>query len=158
MQGIWGKKCVRWVQKSKFTCFFAEPQPFLCKKCGNGGDFKQMLGVGDTKCGIYKPKRGIYKPYCAVRRIGTNFVASLWTSGRTDCEVEAGFYEVWLYGKRIGVTFRQGKLHLGIIAQASLASSARDLHYLCSVDVGRADPEKPNSKESKERKGLRFYE
>ncbi|MGM9777370.1 MAG: hypothetical protein ACI3ZD_03425, partial [Prevotella sp.] len=24
--------------------------------------------------------------------------------------------------------------------------------YLCSVDVGRADPEKPNSKESKERK------
>ena len=25
--------------KSKFTCFFAEPQPFLCKKCGNGGDF-----------------------------------------------------------------------------------------------------------------------
>ena len=30
--------------------------------------------------------------------------------------------------------------------------------YLCSVDVGRADPEKPNSKESKERKELRFYE
>ena len=31
-------------------------------------------------------------------------------------------------------------------------------YYLWSIDVGRADPEKPNSKESKERKGLRFYE
>ena len=30
--------------------------------------------------------------------------------------------------------------------------------YLWSIDVGRADPEKPNGKESKERKGLRFYE
>ena len=53
-----------------------------------------MLGVGDTKCGVYKPKWVDYIPYCAVQRIGTNFVASLWTSGRRDCEVEAGFYEV----------------------------------------------------------------
>ena len=30
--------------------------------------------------------------------------------------------------------------------------------YLWSIDVGRADPEKPNGKESKGRKGLRFYE
>ena len=36
-----------------------------------------MLGVGDTKCGICKPKLGIYKPYWAVRRIGCNFAAFL---------------------------------------------------------------------------------
>ena len=27
------KNCARRVQKSKFTCFFAEPQPILCKNC-----------------------------------------------------------------------------------------------------------------------------
>lgn len=64
-----------------------------------------MLGVGDTKCGICKPKLGIYKPYWAVRRIGRNFVASLWTSARTDSEVVAGIYEVGLHGKRRGATF-----------------------------------------------------
>lgn len=36
---------------------------------------------------------------------GTNFVASLWTSGRRDCEVDAGIYEVGLHGKRRGATF-----------------------------------------------------
>ena len=25
--------------KKQVYLFFAEPQPFLCKKCGNGGDF-----------------------------------------------------------------------------------------------------------------------
>ena len=30
-------------------------------------------------------------------------------------------------------TFAEEKLHLGIIAQASLASFALDLHYLCTV-------------------------
>ena len=30
-------------------------------------------------------------------------------------------------------TFAEEKLHLGIIAQASLASSALDLHFLCIV-------------------------
>ena len=28
---------------------------------------------------------------------GANFASSLWTSSRADCEVEAGFYEVWLH-------------------------------------------------------------
>ena len=50
-----------------------------------------MLGVGDTKCGICKPKLGIYKPYWAVRRIGRNFAASIWASARIDCEVDASF-------------------------------------------------------------------
>ncbi len=31
-------------------------------------------------------------------------------------------------------------------------------YYLCSVDVGRAGPEKPNGKESKGRKGFWNYE
>ena len=53
-----------------------------------------MLGVGDTKCGVYKPKWVDYKPYWGMWKDGTNFVASLWTSGRTDCEVDAGIYEV----------------------------------------------------------------
>ena len=33
------------------------------------------------------------------------FVASLWTSGRADCEVEAGFYEVWLHERWDCATF-----------------------------------------------------
>ena len=53
-----------------------------------------MLGVGNEKCGVYKPKWVDYKPYWGMWKDGTNFVASLWTSGRRDCEVEAGFYEV----------------------------------------------------------------
>ena len=34
-----------------------------------------------------------------------NFASSLRTSGRADCEVEAGIYEVGLHGKRRGATF-----------------------------------------------------
>ena len=64
-----------------------------------------MLGVGDTKCGICKPKLGIYKPYWAVRRIGRNFAASIWASARRDCEVEAGFYEVGLHDMGYFLTF-----------------------------------------------------
>ena len=64
-----------------------------------------MLGVGDTKCGICKPKLGIYKPYWAVRRIGRNFAASIWASARIDCEVDASFYEVGLHGWWRGITF-----------------------------------------------------
>ena len=64
-----------------------------------------MLGVGDTKCGICKPKLGIYKPYWAVRRIGCNFAASIWASARIDCEVDASFYEVGLHGWWRGITF-----------------------------------------------------
>ena len=58
-----------------------------------------MLGVGDTKCGICKPKLGIYKPYWAVRRIGRNFAASIWASARIDCEVDASFYEAGSEGQ-----------------------------------------------------------
>ena len=36
---------------------------------------------------------------------GINFASSLWTSARADCEVDAGIYEVGLYGKRRGATF-----------------------------------------------------
>ena len=53
-----------------------------------------MLGVGNEKCGVYKPKWVDYKPYWGMWKDVTNFVASLWTSRRADCEVEAGFYEV----------------------------------------------------------------
>ena len=35
-----------------------------------------------------------YKTYWGMWKDVTNFVASLWTSRRADCEVEAGFYEV----------------------------------------------------------------
>ena len=58
-----------------------------------------------AKCGVYKPMWVDYKPYLGMWKDGTNFVASLWTSGRADCEVEAGIYEVWLYGKRRDATF-----------------------------------------------------
>ena len=34
-----------------------------------------------------------------------NFASSLRTSGRADCEVVAGIYEVGLHGKRRGATF-----------------------------------------------------
>lgn len=51
-----------------------------------------------------------------------------------------------------------GRLRSGCWHLRSWLAWKAERCYLCSVDVGRADPEKPNSKESKERKGLRFYE
>ena len=33
------KMCKVSAKKASLLVFFAEPQPFLCKKCGNGGDF-----------------------------------------------------------------------------------------------------------------------
>ena len=33
------KMCKVSAKKQVYLFFFAEPQPFLCKKCGNGGDF-----------------------------------------------------------------------------------------------------------------------
>ena len=38
-----------------------------------------------------------------------------------------------LYMRKKITTFAEDKRHLGIIAQASLASSALDLHFLCIV-------------------------
>ena len=51
-----------------------------------------------------------------------------------------------------------GRLRSGCWHLRSWLAWKAERCYLCSVDVGRADPEKPNSKESKERKELRFYE
>ena len=85
--------------------FYLSCARILRKKWGNGGDFQQLFGVGNTKWGIYKPKCVDYKPYWGMWKDGTNFVASLWTSGRRDCEVEAGFYEVWLHERWDCATF-----------------------------------------------------
>ena len=64
-----------------------------------------MLGVGDTKCGIYKPD-------WAVRRIGCNFAASIWVSARIDCEVDASFYEVGLCIEKILEDLCRSELNL----------------------------------------------
>ena len=69
-------------------------QEFGEKSDDLAGVFNSCCVFERAKCSVYEPKWVDYIPYCAVRRIGTNFVASLWTSGRRDCEVEAGFYEV----------------------------------------------------------------
>ena len=61
--------------------------------------------LGRAKCGVYKPKWVDYKPYWGMWKDGTNFVASLWTSGRTDCEVDAGIYEVGLHDMGYFLTF-----------------------------------------------------
>ena len=34
-----GKNVQGECKKASLLVFIAEPQPFLCKKCGNGGDF-----------------------------------------------------------------------------------------------------------------------
>ena len=54
--------------------------------------------------------------------------------------------------REAGGRLRSGSWHL----RSWLAWKAERC-YLCKVNVGRADSEKPNSKESKERKELRFY-
>ena len=69
------------------------------------GVFNSCWVLGRAKCGVYKPKWVDYKPYWGMWEDGTNFVASLCTSGRRDCEVVAGIYEVGLHGKRRGATF-----------------------------------------------------
>ena len=100
-----GRKMCKVSAKSKFTCFFAEPQPILCKSDDLAGVFNSCWVLGRAKCGVYKPKWVDYKPYWGMWKDGTNFVASLCTSGRRDCEVVAGIYEVGLHGKRRGATF-----------------------------------------------------
>ena len=79
-----------------------------------------------------KKTKSNYKPYWGMWMDDINFVASLWTSARTDCEVVAGIYEVGLHGKRRGATF------------AASMSAGR---ILKSPIVKRV-----------ERKGLRLYE
>ena len=44
--------------------------------------FNSCCVLGRAKCGVYKPKWVDYKPYWGMWEDGTNFVASLWTSGR----------------------------------------------------------------------------
>ena len=69
------------------------------------GVFNSCWVFERAKCGVYKPKWVDYKPYLGMWKDDINFVASLWTSARTDCEVVAGIYEVGLHGKRRGATF-----------------------------------------------------
>ena len=92
---VWGEKLCKAREKSinLFNCF-SEPQPILCKSNDLAGVFNSRCVLGRAKCGVYKPKWVDYKPYWGMWEDGTNFVASLWTSGRAYCEVEAGFYEV----------------------------------------------------------------
>ena len=92
---VWGEKLCKAREKSinLFNCF-SGPQPILCKSDDLAGVFNSCCVLGRAKCGVYKPKWVDYKPYWGMWKDGTNFVASLWTSRRADCEVEAGFYEV----------------------------------------------------------------
>ena len=69
------------------------------------GVFNSCWVFERAKCGVYKPKWVDYKLYWGMWEDGTNFVASLWTSGRRDCEVEAGFYEVGLHDMGYFLTF-----------------------------------------------------
>ena len=52
----------------------------------------------------------------------------------------------------------EGGLRSGSRLLRSLIACKARQCYLCGIDVGRADPEKPNGKESKGRKGLWNYE
>ena len=61
------------------------------------GVFNSCWVFGRVKCGIYKPKWSIYKPEWGMWKDVDNFASSLWTSARTDCEVDAGIYEVGLH-------------------------------------------------------------
>lgn len=64
----------------------------------------------------------------------------------------------WCYLCSVIMDKREGRLRSGSWFLRSLIVWKAERCYLWSIDVGRADPEKPNSKESKGRKGLRFYE
>ena len=92
-----------WCCKGK--AFIGIVQGFWKKSAELEVVFNRCWVFRDAKCGICKPKWGIYKPYCAVRRIGCNFAASIWVSARIDCEVDAGFYEVSLHGWWRGINF-----------------------------------------------------
>ena len=69
------------------------------------GVFNSCWVFRRAKCGIYKPIWVDYKPYLGMWKDGANFVASLWTSGRRDCEVDAGIYEVGLHDMGYFLTF-----------------------------------------------------
>ena len=92
--------------------------------------FNRCRGFRDAKCGICKPKWGIYKPYCAVRRIGCNFAASIWVSARIDCEVDASFYEVSLHGWWRGINFA-ASMSAGRTYRYSLSI----IHYMLPTDT-----------------------
>ena len=57
-------------------------QEFGEKSDDLAGVFNSCCVLGRAKCGVYKPKWVDYKPYWGMWEDGTNFVASLWTSGR----------------------------------------------------------------------------
>ena len=67
--------------------------------------FNSCWGVERAKCGVYKPNWGRYKPDWRMWMDDINFASSLWTSGRADCEVDAGIYEVGLHDMGYFLTF-----------------------------------------------------
>ena len=81
-------------KKASLLVFFPSRSQFYAKSVEMEVIFNSCCVLGRAKCGVYKPKWVDYKPYWGMWEDGTNFVASLWTSGRADCEVDAGFYEV----------------------------------------------------------------
>ena len=76
------------------------------EKCeGLRGVYKSCGVVGGAKCGGYKPKWVRYKPNWGMWEDVANFASSLRTSGRADCEVDAGIYEVGLHDMGYFLTF-----------------------------------------------------
>lgn len=55
------------------------------------GVFNSCWVLGRAKCGVYKPKWVDYKPYWGMWKDGTNFVASLCTSGRETAKWKLAF-------------------------------------------------------------------
>ena len=69
------------------------------------GVFNSCWVFGCAKCGVYKPKWVRYKPNWGMWEDVANFASSLRTSGRADCEVDAGIYEVGLHDMGYFLTF-----------------------------------------------------
>ena len=69
------------------------------------GVFNSCWVFERAKCSVYKPKWVDYKLYWGMWEDGIIFVASLWTSARTGCEVDAGIYEVGLHDMGYFLTF-----------------------------------------------------
>ena len=75
------------------------------KSEGLTGVFNSCWVFGCAKCGVYKPKWVRYKPNWGMWEDVANFASSLRTSGRADCEVDAGIYEVGLHDMGYFLTF-----------------------------------------------------
>ena len=71
-------------KKANLLVFLPSRSHFYAKSVEMEVVFNRCWVFRDAKCGICKPKLGIYKPYCAVRRIGCNFVCSPFCTTSTD--------------------------------------------------------------------------